>query len=574
MMRAVLRALGWTLSFVVIVFALTAAVVTFGGERIARHALERALDQTLVPEVRVLGAVQWTLGSELALRVTDVEVRAADGHPLIVLEALAVVAPFEALRGGAPRLGELVVTAPRLHFREQDEALLRGSGWAHSSGHESRENATDGGAQFGLPLPVERIRVVHGQARIEQAAGTLDVSGLELDVGPLEAGEPGTLALVARISGVRNGAIAGIVPGKEDAVTDDTPLGAALALRLSAEFALNEHAWPVLEDAVLTFSGDAAGAGRVGGEASVARLQLERDGRVQGEGIVAHAQAQFQLPLPSNVELGQRSALNPGEADVGWALALGHIGFGADGLHVVGLAMAVDLRMPGWVGSADLVAPELNGVMHPPRELRLHGFDVQVDVASAISRERSKPSVIERVRRHEEWRTNNGPGEGGEASRPLKWDNGGLAAYTLQAQGDLALVDTRPDAVSVALRVARARGALPHPADQDRRLFVDFDGEVRGTPHAGRYDGRVAGAFDQSRFSGEWSFAADAQPPLRLDLALDRIDLDAYRGAGAETDGPLVLDAWRDWPVSAEVAIGELRLEGLISRDARLRLNR
>lgn len=117
------------------------------------------------------------------------------------------------------------------------------------------------------------------------------------------------------------------------------------------------------------------------------------------------------------------------------------------------------------------------------------------------------------------------------------------------------------------------RLALPHPAGGDAPLEIDVRGDALWSLVSGGGSGQLAGGFDRSRFDGHWRYTPDAVPPLTLGLVVDRLDLDAYLPAAANGAQQADLSVWRHWPVEADLSIGELRLKGLVSRAARLRLS-
>ena len=112
---------------------------------------------------------------------------------------------------------------------------------------------------------------------------------------------------------------------------------------------------------------------------------------------------------------------------------------------------------------------------------------------------------------------------------------------------------------------AAGRAAFAAP-----RIEIDastaFHGE--GDALSGTLEGRLAG----SALSGRWSWPLRADGVPDLQLAIDALDLDALRARlpSADTDGGT--PRWEDWPLTAEVLVGRLRLGGMESRNARLSL--
>ena len=121
---------------------------------------------------------------------------------------------------------------------------------------------------------------------------------------------------------------------------------------------------------------------------------------------------------------------------------------------------------------------------------------------------------------------------------------------------------------------------LPHPAGGPSALEIRFEGDagvtldpadIMNTTHM---QGRIGGAFDATRFDGQWQFESTRSPPLAVQLDLDQLDLDAYLPPPAEESGPLDLTIWRDWPLTGQLTVQTLRVRGLQSRDATLSLGR
>jgi hypothetical protein len=84
--------------------------------------------------------------------------------------------------------------------------------------------------------------------------------------------------------------------------------------------------------------------------------------------------------------------------------------------------------------------------------------------------------------------------------------------------------------------------------------------------------GAVRGGFDRTRFDGTWRADAAAARPLTVELAFDRLDLDRYLPPAPRTGSPVDFGVWRNWPVEADLRIGELRVQDFVSQNARLRL--
>jgi len=147
----------------------------------------------------------------------------------------------------------------------------------------------------------------------------------------------------------------------------------------------------------------------------------------------------------------------------------------------------------------------------------------------------------------------------------------GPMAVSLDAQAALAL-DTNDAGGEVRLSEAHGQLALPHPAGHEAPLEIDFRGDAMWSQLSEIVAGQVSGSFDQSIFDGSWRYAPTEAPPVSFDLTLDRLDLDAYMPPPVRDAAPADLTVWRNWPVEANLSVGELRLLGFISRDARLSL--
>lgn len=148
---------------------------------------------------------------------------------------------------------------------------------------------------------------------------------------------------------------------------------------------------------------------------------------------------------------------------------------------------------------------------------------------------------------------------------------GGPMSASLDALAGLAL-DINDVAREISVSVTHGQLGLPHPAGGELPLDIDFRGDALWSLVSGSGAGQISGGFDQSRFDGHWRHAMAESPPLSLSLALDRLDLDDYMPPPAQDAAPADLTMWRNWPVEAELSVGELRLQGFVTRDARLSL--
>ncbi len=150
----------------------------------------------------------------------------------------------------------------------------------------------------------------------------------------------------------------------------------------------------------------------------------------------------------------------------------------------------------------------------------------------------------------------------------------------LDGEGALALLAT-PERMVLDLTLDTLHSRVPHPGTPDQPLRISAAGRLGIEVDPGDFstviaEGALQGGFEQTRFDGDWQFDAGRLPPLDIRLNLDAIDLDAYRPPGdprpSADRGPTDLAFWRDWPVSGTLRIGELELQGLVTRDAVLRL--
>lgn len=123
---------------------------------------------------------------------------------------------------------------------------------------------------------------------------------------------------------------------------------------------------------------------------------------------------------------------------------------------------------------------------------------------------------------------------------------------------------------AVSAAVTSATATLPHPSGSGAPLVVAFSGAAWVDPVVERATVELSGRFDASTFDGRAAFDLAALPPLSVALTLDRLDLDRYLPPKAHDEGAIDLAMWRTWPVNAELRVGELHLQGFVSRDARL----
>lgn len=136
----------------------------------------------------------------------------------------------------------------------------------------------------------------------------------------------------------------------------------------------------------------------------------------------------------------------------------------------------------------------------------------------------------------------------------------GAVAYAMQ-EGLVAV-----DGLSLTAQV-------PDPARVGAR--VSLTAELTGTlsPDGPEAQGVVTAHVEGSTLNGALTYSAAASPPWRLDATVDRLDLDRWTPPPA-TDGDtgVALDVWRDWPVLLDLRVTRLSWQGMVARDAELRL--
>ncbi|WP_230970454.1 AsmA family protein [Nitrogeniibacter aestuarii] len=136
----------------------------------------------------------------------------------------------------------------------------------------------------------------------------------------------------------------------------------------------------------------------------------------------------------------------------------------------------------------------------------------------------------------------------------------GAVAYAIQ-EGVVAV-----DGLSLTAQV-------PDPARAGARVSVTA--ELTGTlmPDGPEAQGVVTAHAEGSTLNGALTYSAEASPPWRLDATVDQLDLDRWTPPPA-TDGDteVALDVWRDWPVLLDLRVGRLTWQGMVARDAEVRL--
>lgn len=152
--------------------------------------------------------------------------------------------------------------------------------------------------------------------------------------------------------------------------------------------------------------------------------------------------------------------------------------------------------------------------------------------------------------------------------------SGTLPVVQLQLSG-AAQLHAEQGSPQFTLTMSEAHAAVPHPADASKILELAWAGRAHYDLVTGSAAGEMAGSFDRSHFDGRWSYEPQAPTPLKVNASLDHLDLDQYLPPvepGATSADPLDLALWRNWPVSADLRVGELRVQGFVSQQARVRL--
>lgn len=89
---------------------------------------------------------------------------------------------------------------------------------------------------------------------------------------------------------------------------------------------------------------------------------------------------------------------------------------------------------------------------------------------------------------------------------------------------------------------------------------------------AQQLEGSVRGQLQDADLSGRWRWSAEAAPPLEVALSLAYFDADAWQAAAPPSGGGDLPD-WAAWPVSGQLDIGTLVLQGARVHGVRLRLD-
>lgn len=485
-----------------------AALVAWRGDALLRVVLERALQPYLVPTVAIGGPVEWRLAPRPTVVVRDLALRDAGGETLARVREIAVALADDALDARRLALASIDLAGVALTLRRDGAGRWNAESWLAPSSPPERD-ATP------RVLPIGRLSVVDARVRVEDVLAFEDV---RFDIGPVVAGQPAPTRLSAL-------------------VVADAPVATRFALEASARLHVDAAA-PRVADARVAVDG------RVGdwmverAELRAATVTRGTAGAVRATGVEASVLARGQAAM-----LDGKSALSPHE--------------------------------PASSGGAP---PAMPG---PPERVRVDAriaLDVLAGLASGWSGERLRVAV-QAVRGAES------AGARLQAERAqLDGDRWALAALVLELSTGGALPAARAvldgaaqgrldeGGGSAALEVARGELELPHPAGTPTPLAATFAGALHLDAAAALAHGTLAGSFDDSRFDGRWRVDADATPPVEVVLKLDRLDLDRYLPPPASGAPATDLAVWRNWPVRAELGVDELRVQGLVTHDARLRL--
>lgn len=364
-------------------------------------------------------------------------------------------------------------------------------------------------ARAALP-PIGRVTLTRAQVRVEDTlAATFEDA--HLDLGPLAPGQSAQARL---------GAL----------VVADAPVAARLGVAASARVHVDAGA-PRVADAQVVVDGRAGDWLLERAELHVASVTPGLAGAVRVAGIAASVLAHDQAAI-ADAAVPSSDATPPAPGTLSRVRVDARLALGA---------LAGDAA--GWSGEP------LHLAVHATRgtasvDARLQAGRAQLDdddwSLAALALELSSSGAL-------------------PAARVVL---GGAAQGRLGGAGRSAAVD-----------IARGELALPHPAGTSTPLAVSFAGAAHLDAVAAVAHGTVAGLFDDSRFDGRWRVDAQATPPASLSLTLDSLDLDRYLpAAAADESGAADLALWRDWPLRVELVAGELRVRGLVTRDARLQL--
>lgn len=484
------------------------ALFAWRGDVLLRVVLERGLQQYLVPMVAIDGPVEWRLAPRPTVLVRDLALRDTGGETLASVREIAVALADDALAARRLALASIDLAGVALTLRRDRGGRWNIETWLKPPSLPARDASP-------MTLPIGRVSVADARVRIE---GALALEDVHVDIGPVVADQP----VQAQLSAL---------------VVTDAPLKARLGLAASVRLHVDATT-PRVADARVAVDG------RVGdwllerAELRAATVTHGTAGAVRATGVEA-----------SVLALGQ-AAMPDGEA-------------------------ASSLQEPASSGGAP---PAMPG---PPERVRVDAriaLDVLAGVASGWAGERLHVAVqavrgaeSADARLHAE-RAQLVGDRWALAALVLELSTGGVlpAARVMLDGAAQGRLDERGG--SAAFEVARGELELPHPAGTPTPLAASFAGALHLDAAAALAHGTLAGAFDDSRFDGRWRVDADATPPVEIVLTLDRLDLDRYLPPAASGAPATDLAMWRNWPVRAELGVGELRVQGLVTHDARLRL--
>ena len=287
----------------------------------------------------------------------------------------------------------------------------------------------------------------------------------------------------------------------------------------------------------------------------------------------------------------------------GAAMPIGRLMVVNTALRLVGargelLAELSDLRLtagplaPGMAGTFELHARATSGAEFPADLQVASSGDYRFDEGAVTAENLSFSAQGSAA----QWRVDRGEAHVARLQRErdgtLRLGDGrfaldlAAAESALAVQGSLATLEmvavsgtagraaagTVPGGTAIDVSIAGGTVELPHPRGEPAPLKVSFSGDLRFDPAGSSVRGAVAGSFDDSRFDGRWRFEPDVVPPLGVTLSLDRLNLDRYLPPPDAEPKPADMTAWRNWPVEADLRVGRLTVDGLVSENARLRL--
>lgn len=460
--------------------AMMFVLIVWRGEEWARSGIESALQDRLVPTVRIAGPLEVSLVPRPRVTVTALELYDAAGERVMLIGPLAVELDTAGLMQGAPALTSLVVRGLDLVLRQLPDGRWNASEWLRPASGDS------GGAA----LSIARLTVEDATLHLEgPVAGRLE--GVRIELGPVALGVDAQLEVQGRLS-----------------VVEPNPFSVQFLSSGTVRF----------DRAGVRLAGVRVDGSAESGPWSLAKLGLRVGGaQLQRESA---AVAVDDLTLSADLSGPAISARFQGRAA---RISGSHAAWRAEGLALDAHGESDGYSMDAQVSAA---SPFLQGA-----SWSWPGFALKLS--------------------------------GAKAAAPVSVELEGLLSGRIGADSESA---------AVALIVERGSAEVPHPAGGVAPLKTAFSGAADFDPLRRVAKGAIRGAFDQTRFDGKWEIEAAAARPLAVELTLDRLDLDRYLPPEPRKGSPVDFAVWRNWPVEADLRIGELRVQGFVSQNARLRL--